>query len=579
MTTTTRYKIIFVTILLAFLVPFVSNAATLSVSPSTGVYSAGTTFSVRVVVNTQGKSINAAEGTLKFNPQEVSVVSVDRSSSIFNLWVTEPTFSNSAGTINFSGGMPTGYTGSAGTIFNVTFRSSSANTARVSLTTGSVLANDGQGTNILTSMSGGTYTIQAPSSNPVPEVIEYVAPANTPAAPVISSATHPDPTAWYQSTEAILKWSLPAGITGVRTLLDENANTIPTKVYENPITEITLSDLEEGESYFHLQFRNEDGWGKVTHYRLAVDTEKPESLVISQAEDNDFSNPEQTLSVDVIDKTSAVNKYKIKINNDEAFDYIDEENTRSIVLPKLDPGYYVILIEAFDEAGNSIVSSYSFTVNAFTKPVFTDYPSELNEGVIPVIKGTTKPNSIVTVYLELLGTEPVIYSTEADETGVFTFIPASSFVKGVYELKAVAEDESGAKSEYSETIRIAVQEPGYIRIGSLIVSALSVLVPLIALIILLVIGVIFMLTYFRRFRKSLSKESTETLVVLNQEFASLEKLIDQKEKALAEAKKSKKLTKKETEVFVDLKQTIKNSLDKIRKEAKDVSELSNSNNE
>ena len=107
-------KTIFTAILIlgSFAYAEVTLAATLSVSPGTGVYQSGTTFTAKVVVNTQGDPINAADGSLKFNPQELSVVSVNRSSSIFNLWVTEPAFSNSAGTISFSGGLPSGYTGS-----------------------------------------------------------------------------------------------------------------------------------------------------------------------------------------------------------------------------------------------------------------------------------------------------------------------------------------------------------------------------------------------------------------------------------------------------------------------------------
>ena len=154
-----------------------ASAATLSLSPGTGVYTSGSTFTVNVRVNTQGEEINAAEGTLKFNPNELSVVNVSRASSIFNLWVAEPAFSNSTGNITFSGGSPSGYSGGGGTVMSVTFRAAGAGSARVSFTNGSVLANDGRGTNVLTNMGGGTFTIQAQSSSPAPEVItEYVAP-------------------------------------------------------------------------------------------------------------------------------------------------------------------------------------------------------------------------------------------------------------------------------------------------------------------------------------------------------------------------------------------------------------------
>ncbi len=119
---------------------FWAEASTLSLSPATGVYTTGSTFTVRVVVNTKGAAINAADGTLSFNPKELQVVSVSRASSIFNLWTTEPTFSNSAGTISFSGGSPTGFTGAAGTVMTATFRTLGAGSPRVTMSSGSVLA-------------------------------------------------------------------------------------------------------------------------------------------------------------------------------------------------------------------------------------------------------------------------------------------------------------------------------------------------------------------------------------------------------------------------------------------------------
>ena len=164
-------KIALLTLLLWGVLISVSQAASLQVSPATGVYQVGSTFTVQVRVQTNGESINASEGTLKFNPNELSVVSVSRTSSIFNLWVAEPTFSNTAGTVTFSGGVPTGYTGAVGNVLSVTFRVKNAGSPRVSFTDGSVLANDGRGTNVLTAMNGGSYTAQATGAAPEPERI------------------------------------------------------------------------------------------------------------------------------------------------------------------------------------------------------------------------------------------------------------------------------------------------------------------------------------------------------------------------------------------------------------------------
>ena len=216
------------------LFPIDSLAASLSITPATGVYTTGKTFTVSVVVNTDGKSINAADGTLSFNPKELTVVGVGRGSSIFSLWTAEPTFSNAGGTITFSGGLPSGYTGGAGSVMSVTFKSLTSGAARVAISGGSVLAADGRGTNVLTNMNGGSYTLAAVETQPTAEVIvEYIAPANTPAAPAVTSQTHPDQNTWYQKTNAVLAWKLPAGVTGVRTLLDTRAVSVPTKVYDS----------------------------------------------------------------------------------------------------------------------------------------------------------------------------------------------------------------------------------------------------------------------------------------------------------------------------------------------------------
>lgn len=561
-------------IIFYFLNTFTANAASLSLSPSTGVYASNSTFTARVTVNTLGQSINAAEGTLTFNPRELTVVSVNRVGSIFNLWVTEPTFSNSAGTINFSGGLPSGYTGSAGNIMTVTFRTIGSGTAKVNFTNGSVLANDGKGSNILTGMNGGNFTIQAGTTSPEPErIIEYVPPANTPPAPIITSDTHPDQKKWSNKNQAVLKWSLPNGVTAVRTLLDSNPTSIPTKVYETPIKDITLEDLPEGVSYFHIQFKNSDGWGKVSHYRLAVDTEKPTKIEISQPEDADLNNPVQVLLVEVDDETSLVRKFMVRVDAMDSFEYIDETGSSTIVLPVLSPGYHTVIVEAFDEADNSIIDTYSFTISAFDKPVFTDYPNEINEEVIPVIKGLTRPNASVEVSLARVGANSTVYQVKSDADGLFVFIPEGTFITGVYELTAKATDEFGAVSEVSEPIRIAVQQPGFIRVGSLIVSVLSVLVPLVALVLLLIASFWYFILNYRRFKKEVTIESAEALEILKREFVSLQTILREQESMLQASRKTKKLTKAEASVIETFDRALQSSQQRVEKEVTDITKL------
>ena len=134
--------------------------ASLYVAPASGAYKSGELFSVLVNVNTGSAAINAASGQINFDNARLEVVSLGYSRSIFTIWTEEPNYSNAAGVVKFSGGLPSpGFTGASGAIMRITFRPKSFGQAPVVFVSGSVLANDGEGTNILDGLNGGVYNI------------------------------------------------------------------------------------------------------------------------------------------------------------------------------------------------------------------------------------------------------------------------------------------------------------------------------------------------------------------------------------------------------------------------------------
>jgi len=63
---------------------------------------------IPITIDTKDATINAAEVYLKFNNQELKVISVSKENSFFKLWITdEPKFSNEKAEISFAGGLPT----------------------------------------------------------------------------------------------------------------------------------------------------------------------------------------------------------------------------------------------------------------------------------------------------------------------------------------------------------------------------------------------------------------------------------------------------------------------------------------
>ncbi len=570
-------KKIFLTIAIVFVSYFALPggvfASTLSLSPATGVYTTGSTFTVRVVVNTKGAAINAADATLSFSPSESQVVSVSRASSIFNLWTTEPTFSNSAGTISFSGGSPTGYTGGSGTLMSVTFRTVGAGSPRVTVSSGSVLAADGRGTNVLTSMGSGAYTVSAVANTPTPEaIVEFVPQANTPGAPVVSSETHPNQTGWSKEATAKLSWSLPSGITAVRTLLDANQSSIPTKVYDPAIKSIEIPDLEDGVSYFHVQFKNEDGWGRVTHYRLGVDKTAPQNVSLQLSADSNLAQPTQKIVATTTDTSGApIESFVVRVDGGEAQTYPADNN--SFTLKDLTPGQHTLSVEVIDAAKNSVTTEFTFAIEAFDAPRFDDIPAVISSGVTPVFSGITRPRSTVEVTLTSGDVVPFSLQATSDESGVFRIIPEKPLPDGTYELTAVAKDEFGAQSSVSTPINFLVQPIGLVRIAGQLVDVLSVVVPLIALIVLLGLMSVLGLARWRRFRGVVRKESREVVAVLHSEFTVLRDTVNEFEEQLIAQRKTKKLTVAEADFLDTMKTSLSRAETHLDKEALDVQQL------
>lgn len=559
-------------ILFAFSVSHV-EAASLKVNPNTGVYVVGKPFTVSVQLNTDGKPVNAADGQISFNPRELQVVGVSRGNSIFNLWTEEPKFSNGAGTISFGGGSPTGYKGSGGTILTVTFKALGAGTPKIDFRSGSILAADGLGTNILSSMNGGSFTITAVTDSPAPE---YVAPANTPQAPVITSETHPDPELWYKEKTARLSWKLPEDVVAIRTLLDESKGSVPTVVYDERFSTKTLEDLPEGVSYFHIQFKNKEGWGRITHYRLAVDTEAPTGFSIQKEASSD-TDSSHTL-VFTLQDISPIPQYKIQIDGNEPFVYKDEKFSQKYNLAILSPGHHTVIVEAFDSAGNSTAATLSFEMEAFEKPVFTEFPSRINTEVIPAIKGTTRPNALVAIQMthaedgSVVNPEYDSFAIKSNEKGEFVFIPNATFERGVYILTAVAKDPTGRMSEKSDEIRIIVETPGYIVFGMAVISVLSVIIPLVALVLLLIFGMWYLRHKLVLWRRKIKKETLEAENSLATEFNGVVKNLHEKIGLLKDSRKGK-LTPEESDLITQIEGDLKKARSRIGKEIEDIEEI------
>lgn len=266
-------------------IPANAQAASLYFSPSSSSYVLGKTMVVSVYVSSSDQAINAASGIISFQEDKMQVVSLSKTGSIISLWVQEPSFSNTSGTVNFEGiVLNPGFIGSNGKIIDIIFKSKVSGITPLRFFSSAVLANDGKGTNILTSSGNASYNIVTTTTTKKEPIVSGAAPA----APVISSETHPDSDKWYSSTIAKFSWTLTDDIIDVRLRISEDPKALPTIIYSPAISSKTVVNLGEGVWYFSAQFKNKYGWGEVAYFRLQIDStsseplEPLESLVITE---------------------------------------------------------------------------------------------------------------------------------------------------------------------------------------------------------------------------------------------------------------------------------------------------------
>lgn len=548
------------------------SAASLYFSPSSGTHAVGATFSVSVYVSSADQAMNAASGVISFPRDTLEVVSISKAASIFSLWVQEPSFSNSAGVINFEGiVLNPGFTGAGGKIASVTFKVKAAGTAPLSVSSGSVLANDGKGTNILTDIQSAQFRLGGALSI-VPESTTPSVSPGTPSAPVISSVTHPDPNAWYSVKNAKFSWAVPSGITGVRLLVGKIPRAVPTVLYDPAISEKEIRDLGDGVYYFHAQFRNSEGWGEVSHFRFQIDTQPPELFKIEFVDGKEMENPRPTALFATVDSLSGVDYYKVKIGESDFYNIsMSEVESNPYTLPLQDPGKKTILVQAFDKAGNYATDTEEFTVKPLVQPVITEYPKELKSGEVLKINGTSMyPQSQVAVWLQREKDTPFSQNIKSDENGSFAFIAKERLRDGIYVAWVQVIDDRGAKSEPSEKITIAVEPQAIFRTGALLVNILAVLVPLAALL----ASLLYVLWYgwhrFTLLRKKIKKEVWEAESALHKAFDLLKEDIEEQVKMLERARHRRQLTQEEEKIIRQFKKHLDEAEKFVKKEIADI---------
>jgi len=550
--------------LLILLFSLKAEAAILYLAPETGTFQIGNTFSVSVKVNAQGTPINAGDGIINFSPDELEVVSISKSGSIFTLWPQEPTFSNTTGKIEFAGGSPQAFSGTSGQILTIVFRGKRETVAKVNFSSGSILAADGKGTNVISEMKGGAYTLRAKETLPPAE--EFIVQPGTPKAPKITSPTHPDPEKWYPNNNPIFRWELPPDVKAVRILVDKNPSSIPTVYYSPPISEKKLENFEEGIWYFHCQLQNDKGWGSVGHFKFKIDVTPPEKFEISVKEGEKIFTTTPTLVFKTEDKVSGIDFYEVRIGNLEPVRTKEGEYRT----PTLTPGKYNVVVRAVDFAGNETIGIKEIEIIPLPAPKITYWQKELKPKEYLLLKGESNPEAEIEVFLQKRGGEAEIEKTFADSEGRWELVWSKALDEGIYQVWARAKDKTGGESEISEKITVKVSPPPFIKIGELAINYLSILITLIGLLAILILIVFFTWLKIRQWRERLRGEAREAAKSLVEGFRVMEREIREE---ISRLDKKPGLSEEEEKIYQKLKEILEKTRKTIGKEIEDIEKI------
>ena len=549
----------------------VAEAATLYFSPSSGSYAIGQTFNVSLYVSSANEPMNASQGIINFPADKLQITNLSKSNSVLTLWVQDPYYSNTDGSINFAGVVPNpGFIGSSGKILTFTFKVRDSGEASLSLARGSVLANDGLGTQILVGATSANFILTHGANEPTAP--ESTSPTiNGPLAPLISSPTHPDPGKWYANLNPKFNWLVNGDITSAKILYGKYPDSQPSVAYTPAISEKQLENITDGIYYFHVQLKNKDDWGGISHFRFQIDTVPPEPFAIKFVGGNKSDNPKPTIILDAVDVLSGIDYYKVKIGNaDFIVVPMSSLNNNRYTLPLQDPGKKTILVQAYDKAGNYTTTSDEFIIDPINPPTITEYPQKSVAGEIFTIKGYSYPNSQVVVLFQKSGGQPQSQTVKTDNEGNFILRAGEELSDGLYKLWAQAIDGRGAKSYPSETLTIIIEKTAFLRIGSTAVSFLAVIIPFISLIILLIFIFLYAWHRLSRFRNELKKEVHEVETVLHQAFDFLKEEIRTQIKIIEKARTKRQLTEDEERLISRLRRDLDAAEKLVRKEIEDV---------
>jgi len=498
------------------------SAATFYFSPSSVKVNIGQTTTVSLFVSSPDQAMNSAGATIVLPESYVEAVSVSKSGSLLTTWTEDPAISGS--TIKFSGGLPTpGYIGGGAKILSFEIRGLKEGTGLITLNQAKILANDGQGTNIISGSATSTVTVS--------RVIVGAS---------ITSTTHPDQNSWYNQKNIELSWNRPSGVTGFSYTFSKEDGSGGESAQTNS-TSASFANKADGVWKFTLRTNFDNGQTTTSTFTIRIDTAPPNPFTVKFEQPNGPTDAFPILTMDATDTPSGIDRYEIIIDDFEPL--ISTE--ASIKLPRQRPGTHYYTVKAIDRAGNYFEVKGQFEIVGFPGPVITDYP-RLVAALQPItLRGRGLLGATIKLFID--GKEVAEFvvannltekqrqnleSEDPEQTVEWVYTYKGIVLPGKHTLWAIQVKSDGSESNRSNGVSMRITASS-INLGGLIIP-LSALVVI--LLVLLIIAAAILIWLHRKTKQAIVK----LLSMLNRAKGKIDEELDElkedrSKEAIAEA--------------------------------------------
>lgn len=531
-----KIKLAVIIFVLIFLLAKRTDAASLSIELSSTQVKVGDTVTATVYVNAGGEAVNNVEGEIAVPSDILYIQSVGTAGSVLNLWVEQPSYYQ--GSVSFNGGITNpGYSGSRGRVLIVSMKAIKNGNASVVFQSSSVRANDGLGTDVLRSKSGAVLAVanKAEAKTPITDTktidVNKITPVTSPDvspinklalnAPVIESVLAADSNKWYNTNKTTFTWKIPDEAIAIKSLFNNKANSDPSLQSVATSKSKTIENIADGIWYFHLKYKTTDGWSKVAHKKIKIDTSGPDKID-SNYELNDLGLVK--LNILAHDKLSNVIRLNLIPEKSTPISLKNIKNSSaSHVFSSEYSGVKDIIIEAFDEAGNKNSKTIAIDFPRILPPEIITYPSSvLNDDEIKLSGVSNYPNMVMEILVESDDGEIQTYKTQTKSDGSFNYVIKQ--VKGISMLNVwtkIPSLDDSMSGILSEKVKINIESGSYLAGIDMLTKSLVSVAPIIVLAII-IIGLIYLFIFKfalnsrdRIRRKTINKIEKHILSIIN----------------------------------------------------------------